>query len=145
MLWGYEEKKWWKNTAGKEVSEGVTYLNGVVFKSISGGGGNGPFPAGRYRLMPAYQLGPNHPNIDAYRREGLAFFAPLIPLFNTIRNNLGVHPDGNLPGTMGCDGLVERINEAFKILLAIPKDGIEFDVVLLPRKSDDEAADNIEE
>ena len=32
----------------------------------------------------------------------LCFFIPITPKFQTDRNGLGIHPDGNVPGSLGC-------------------------------------------
>lgn len=34
-----------------------------------------------------------------------AWFIPLQARFSTNRHGLGIHPDGNVPGTLGCIGL----------------------------------------
>ena len=131
MLWGYEETKKWKNNKGVTVSEGITYLNGDKFKSISGGGGKGSFPQGMYLIMPVQYLGKDFLNVAAYSKEGLSFFAPLVPNFKTDRTQLGVHPDGGAWGTLGCCGLSEKIQQAYHILETIPSTGVPFEVKLL--------------
>ena len=128
MKWGYEETKRWKNTAGVEVSEGLTWLDGEAFKTISGGGGKGPLPFGEYNITSSYTIRPSHPNYAAYLREGVAFFALLTPLFKSDRTDIGVHPDGGVPGTKGCLGLIEKPLRAYRILSAIPKEGVLFEV-----------------
>lgn len=129
MLWGYKETKKWVNNKGVTVSEGITYLNGKEFKSISGGGGKGSFPAGHYTLGHPNYLGKDFPNVEAYSKEGLSYFAPLTPKFKTDRTQLGVHPDGDTWGTNGCDGLSEKIQVAYNELCKIGKDGVDFEVV----------------
>lgn len=43
---------------------------------------------------------------------GKGFFIPIYPQFDTNRGKvggrLGIHPDGNIPGTSGCIGLKEN-------------------------------------
>lgn len=38
-------------------------------------------------------------------KTGKGFFIPLTPHFSTTRTGIGIHPDGNLPGTKGCIGI----------------------------------------
>lgn len=126
MLWGYEEEKRWTNPAGVEVSEGVTYLNGEPFKSISGGGGKGPLPFGEYNLYPPMDITHNFKGWESYTRDGIGFFCSLAPKFETNRTLLGVHPDGKHWGTNGCDGLSEKIPEAYNACKGIPSEGVAF-------------------
>ncbi len=130
-MYQYKETNPWKNDHGVTVSEGVLTLDQDTFRSISGGGGRGALPAGKYKLMPAYQLAPTHDHYDSYCREGLAFFAPIIAMFPSDRTDLGVHPDGAQNGTNGCVGLKEKIAIAYSILSELPKDGVEFEVIKL--------------
>ncbi len=49
-------------------------------------------------------------------REGVGFSLNLDPKFETTRTLLRIHPDGNLPGTLGCIGLKEsaiRLNRFY--------------------------------
>lgn len=131
MQWGYKETKRWTNTAGVQVSEGIAYLNGQEFIAISGGGGKGPLPAGKYKIQRAFDVDNTNPKRDAYMLDGLAFFSRLDPTFKTDRTFLGVHADGKAPGTLGCVGLKNKIKEANDILKAIPFGGLDFEVIML--------------
>ena len=47
----------------------------------------------------------------------MGFFLPIYPKFNTNRGKvggrLGIHPDGNKPGTLGCIGITEENTKSF--------------------------------
>ena len=74
---------------------------------VSGPFGNGPLPAGQYTLGPAIDIDPTAPeNAPFMDGEGNAWFAKLTPTFDTDRSGFGVHPDGNVPGTLGCIGIL---------------------------------------
>jgi hypothetical protein len=76
-------------------------LNCVKFDAKSGPWGNGPLPVGFYSvgdLIPiASKIG--------FCVDGLGYWIKIKPLFKTKRFGLGIHPDGNVPGTLGCIGL----------------------------------------
>jgi hypothetical protein len=40
-------------------------------------------------------------------RDGVGFSVDLDPLFQTNRTLLRIHPDGNVPGTLGCIGITD--------------------------------------
>lgn len=131
----YQETKRWVNSAGKGVSEGLLTIGDESFKCISGGGGKGPLPSGKYLVKKAYFLPSDFPNKEAYSKNGYSFFTPLVPQFNTDRTQLGIHPDGNVPGTLGCIGLTEKIAKAWELLSAIPKEGTMLDVTMLKKEA----------
>lgn len=77
---------------------------------ISGGFGRGRAPAVLYRVE-RRQIVPMSAGIAPGFRDpttGMGFFVPITPLFPTTRSGLGIHPDGNPPGTQGCIGLTAR-------------------------------------
>jgi RHS repeat-associated protein len=86
-----------------------TDSNGNVTNSWpagSGPWGNGQLPPGDYTLPsgPVPVL-PIHPNQSSYcDGAGNCWWQPITPNFPTNRNGLGIHPDGNVPGTAGCIG-----------------------------------------
>ena len=72
----------------------------------SGPFGRGRIDPGKYRLGPVTAIDPNAVENEPFRDPcGLAWWCPLTPLFDTIRTGLGLHPDGNIPGTEGCVGI----------------------------------------
>lgn len=81
---------------------------GLSVLANTGPYGNGPLPAGIYRVSVPVQIeagGGNEPYTD---KEGFAWWCGLEPTFETDRDGLGIHPDGNVPGTEGCIGIVEE-------------------------------------
>lgn len=73
----------------------------------SGPFGKGALPPGQYTVEPAKDLDPKDERNKPYRDKlGNAWFARLVPTFETFRAGFGVHPDGNVPGTEGCIGIV---------------------------------------
>lgn len=49
-------------------------------------------------------------------KTGKGFFIPIYPKFSTTRGSngrLGIHPDGNIPGTSGCIGLKGHSTRSF--------------------------------
>ena len=77
------------------------------YNAVSGGWGNGPLEPGLYNITsvirPAEMF--QRKDKDAYTLFNVGWFASLTPLFQTERTALGIHPDGNVPGTLGCIGL----------------------------------------
>ncbi len=79
---------------------------GIKAKAVSGPYGKGAAPRGSYRIGPAMAIDPNvESNKGFVDPKGNAWFAPLHPEFDTERTGLGIHPDGNVPGTLGCIGI----------------------------------------
>jgi len=77
--------------------------------ACSGPYGKGAAPRGEYDLAPPKIIDPTVPENSGFVDPvGNAWFAPLTPQFKTERTSLGVHPDGNVPGTLGCIGIQEK-------------------------------------
>ncbi len=93
-------------------------VKGLSWKAISGPHGLGALPSGLYdidrRGITDYTA-----QIDlAYRdKTGRGFFLPIYPKFATNRGKsggrLGIHPDGNIPGTLGCIGITDTSTKSF--------------------------------
>lgn len=80
--------------------------SGLKAKAVSGPYGNGPAPKGSYRITPPVAIDPSaESNKGFLDPKGNAWFAALHPEFETDRIGLGIHPDGNVPGTLGCIGI----------------------------------------
>lgn len=76
-----------------------------IWDGVSGPWGRGRLPEGIYNVTDIVAL-PNVPANNAYcDATGSCWWAPLQPRFQTNRTSLGIHPDGNLPGTEGCVGV----------------------------------------
>ena len=127
-----------KITGGFINNHGVAYVTGTTalgdqeFLSNSGGGGKGPLPLGVYTIGEVRRLAANDPKFAAYTRDGLAFFCPLSPKFQTDRTDIGIHPDGSVLGTLGCNGIMEKFNACFEALSRI--EGQDFVVEDLRKK-----------
>ena len=89
------------------------YPDGVVsFPALSGPHGKGPLPEGWYRPGPLIELNPETCN-PGFSVGKIAFWIRLYPQFETDRTGLGIHPDGNIKGTLGCIGIHPDYAEIF--------------------------------
>lgn len=86
----------------------LTWNNkGLNSLALSGPHGNGDLPDGLYKFR-KYDLNERSPNNHAYCDSlNKCWFQFLQPQFSTNRTELGVHPDGNTLGTLGCIGLLD--------------------------------------
>lgn len=78
------------------------------YEVITGGYGRGAIPDGLYEIEVYRAAEGNRQTMQpgfVNPTTGQGWFLPLKPQFNTSRYGFGIHPDGNLPGTMGCLGL----------------------------------------
>ena len=99
------------------------------YKAVSGGGStNGTLPIGLYKISLVTALADTKNNVP-YKGEGFPWFARLDALGNCTRTGLAIHPDGNLPGTAGCLGVLENDIELYENLKSVYVDGIELIVV----------------
>ena len=74
------------------------------YKAMSGGFGKGVLPKGGYAVKTRNVVeGPSL--ASGFRLNGTAFFIPIEHDSDTTRGGLGIHPDGNTQGTLGCIGL----------------------------------------
>ena len=76
----------------------------IALPAVSGPYGAGSAPQGMYEVRQpvALKAEGNQPYQDV---DGFCWFAKIMPQFHTERTGLGIHPDGNVPGTLGCIGL----------------------------------------
>lgn len=78
----------------------------IEIPAVSGPFGKGCLPNGWYKVLP-----PAAPARRSARRIACprdvrgAWILPVIPQFETERNNLGIHPNPSATGTLGCVGL----------------------------------------
>ena len=72
------------------------------FSVLSGGWGNGSIQNGDYTVN---NLRDNR--TGSYEKQGVGFSYDVTPIstFITCRENLRIHPDGGIKGTLGCIGL----------------------------------------
>jgi hypothetical protein len=76
-----------------------------MYQAVTGPWGLGPLPRGEYTIK-VHDVVENSLNpglIDPITKK--SWFIPIVANFQTKRNSLGIHPDGNVPGTEGCIGL----------------------------------------
>lgn len=94
-----------------------------VWPYWSGGWGKGPIPRGIYILRNIVRLEDTENN-KAFKRDGFPWYAELeCPeyVLREGRDSLGIHPEGNLPGTLGCVGIIERDPQCYSLLYVIIK------------------------
>lgn len=95
--------------------------SGKSWAATSGPFGNGAAPKGEYTFEAAKDIEPDAAENAPFRDpSGNAWFVALTPQFKTKRTSLGVHPDGGVPGTQGCIGVVEKDTQDLRKLLAEP-------------------------
>lgn len=91
---------------------------GLSWNAVSGPFGAGPLPPGLYDIA-RREITDYSNKIDAAYRDksGFGFFVPIYPKFETTRGKtggrLGIHPDGNKPGTLGCVGITDTNAKSF--------------------------------
>ena len=86
--------------------KGLLTWGATHFRAISGPHGKGALPVGTYRIKTRYAvvgkaLSNRYEDSVTLNR----WFLPIEPQFLTPRDSFGIHPDGNIPGTLGCIGL----------------------------------------
>lgn len=92
---------------------------GLQSGAISGPYGRQELPDGLYHIMRNDLL--DKPNGSPYCDSlQSCWFQLITPQFSTDRTELGIHPDGNQIGTLGCIGLIDSNtrpwHEAFKAI-----------------------------
>jgi hypothetical protein len=77
------------------------------FAANSGPYGNGSPENGNYKVNNA-RLRDDNPGMI---KNNYGFSMDLIPNFETCRDAMRIHPDGNKPGTLGCIGLLGTVSQ----------------------------------
>jgi len=90
-----------------DTSENDNEFHGKIYPAISGPWGNGHLEKGDYLIVSSINLDDITKN-NPYKKDGFPWMAGLKPLFETERNNLAIHPDGNVRGSLGCIAITER-------------------------------------
>jgi len=99
------------------LAEGTLYLlddKQQIIKELvarSGGYGKGYLETGLYIIDWVTE---RIIDKEPYMQYGVGFFAHLEPQFKTERFDLGIHPDGNIPGSLGC--IVFDANSAEEVI-----------------------------
>lgn len=100
----------------KNKAEGILTFNDKQYNVVTGGFGKGPLPNGIYAVNRPYKMKIEQGKTEAFHRTEFPWVAKLDPLFETNRYGLYIHPDGNLPGTQGCIGILEDDIQCFSEL-----------------------------
>ena len=106
------------------LTKGKLYLSeGMVFECVSGGYGRGTIPLGKYVVEAPIEI-ENTEQYKAYRRDGFPWISKLTPIGKCEdaegdRTGLLIHPDGNLPNTLGCIGIIENDIACYGILSSL--------------------------
>jgi hypothetical protein len=100
----------------------------LSWNAISGPFGAGVLPPGLYDIGRREVTGYTASIDLAYRdKTGRGFFVPIYPKFQTNRGKsdgrLGIHPDGNKPGTLGCVGITDQNAKSFHDTIASTSPG----------------------
>ena len=96
------------------------YIDGtqtIEWSADSGPWGEGPLQNGVYTLGELMTVPASLSNGAYCDGSGNCWFQKLYPQFNTDRTGLGIHPDGNIPGTLGCIGITDSYAEGLHIWL----------------------------
>lgn len=95
---------------------------GFACRACSGSTRLYPLPAGRYRASNFRKR-----TDAAMVRDGVGFSVDLSdawdPALGRTRSLLRIHPDGNLPGTQGCVGILAKLQECHDHLQALLPSG----------------------
>jgi len=93
----------------KLLAKGTCYIwqDGKLihdFPILSGGHGRGYLDLGEYSIrgLSTPEKVAKMPNPKPYQTDGYGFAFPMTPLFETNRTGIWMHPDGNIPGSLGC-------------------------------------------
>lgn len=89
--------------------------------AISGPWGKGAAPKGVYEIAEPQAIKASEENKAYTDPDGFAWFAAMTPREPMERKGFGIHPDGNVPGTLGCIGVKGSTRELFDLLRATPK------------------------
>jgi len=86
----------------KNLAKGIFTIlskDNVLFEheALSGGWGKGHLEPGEYEIQWC-----DIRDGKGYTLDNFGWFAYIHPLFGTTRTELGVHPDGNVRGSLGC-------------------------------------------
>lgn len=101
----------------------------IQWSAISGPWGRGALPSGIYEVSELVDIDPFEPRNAPYKDiKGRAWWMGIYAKFQTDRGGLGIHPDGNVPGTLGCIG-VEGDTEI--ICSVLRKEGVEWKLVVI--------------
>lgn len=111
-----------RKNASRQRVEGKLYVfqSGRAYSAFSGSRTLLPLPNGAYKAhtLRLRKKESMQRDVPAAEHDGLGMCFPgwsvnIDPRFSTKRTLLRIHPDGNLPGTMGCIGILERMDQCY--------------------------------
>lgn len=85
----------------------------IEFEAGSGPYGEGPLPEGYYEVLVRHTVFNKYLSQSYRTHDGLGFFIPIQPTFDTHRSGFGIHPDGGVKGTLGCIGFDQKNSHDF--------------------------------
>ncbi len=111
----------------KRTSGVLSWTGKGRWDAVSGPHGKGKLPIGTYRVS-RREITPYSSTIGLGYKDatGKGFFIPIYPQFQTDRGKtdgrLGIHPDGNIPGTNGCIGIRSNAKSFYDAIAASASD-----------------------
>jgi len=104
----------WKFENNKLISS-----DGKYWPAVSGPYGKGKLPAGEYLITEPVEIKSKADKYKPYRdKTGFTWWCRIKPMFETERSGFGIHPDGNISGTLGCIGItLDDTKDVFEALL----------------------------
>jgi RHS repeat-associated protein len=116
---------WRYDISGKSLTMYSDYDTPLAhFSAVSGSprGQYKPLPKGTYRLGAITAIANTAANSAYCDTNGFCWWQPLTALFETTRDGLGIHPDGNTPNvTKGCIGITDgKTSGVYDLLKSTP-------------------------
>lgn len=102
----------------KQRVDGELWVGGNKFYGVSGSISYFPLPKGIYECRNLRRR-PDNSAMWSGQDPTKGWSLDLIPTFGSIRALLRIHPDGKLPGTKGCIGIVGGHKETEKCFFAL--------------------------
>ncbi len=104
-------------------SKSLSWPGNGKWDALSGPYGKGRLPNGTYKISRREVTAYSSSVPKGFRGPtGKGFFIPIYAQFSTARGasggRLGIHPDGNKPGTLGCIGLRSDAKRFYDLIAA---------------------------
>jgi hypothetical protein len=108
----------------------LTWSNFGTWSAVSGPWHKGALENGMYKVERRHvtPLSSNMRKGFIDKKSGKGYFVPITAYVDKGREGLGIHPDGNVPGTDGCIGIK---NHALSFYKAIASTAPSADITLL--------------
>ena len=85
--------------------------DGRSWRAVSGPHGYGRIPRGQYQIGEVKEVNPSENNGGYTDADGFAWWCPVYSRAQGPHIQMGIHPDGNVPGTHGCVGIKESTSK----------------------------------